>query len=322
MEGGAKFRTGMESGSWGISLLSYCRALFSVNALIWGGRKSWSQIPGTPRHIRGDPEIPADLSHNVPSLYQLLMANPKFKTLDHSSLKCLPLGGLPVPRRISRRSLERIIGTGKLLEVMGCPRHRRRLHVTHLKETRSSAPSACQCSTSILKLVDPANGNEVGVGEAGELWVKGPVVTVGYYKKPEETKNAFDADGYMHTGDVAVRTRTVSVTLVYRTKDMINISGFKVFSVKVEDVAHPASAIDMVATVGVRSGAARIRYAKAFVQLRPDIAETTKIRLKRDITSFAKEQLTLYEVLGIEFDRDQLPLTAVGKVDKKRLREQ
>ena len=122
-----------------------------------------------------------------------------------------------------------------------------------------------------VKLVDPTTGKEADIGQPGEICAKGPQVMVGYYKKPEETKHAIDKDGYMHTGDVAVMDNEGYLKIVDRTKDMIIVSGFKVFSVKVEDVLTQHPAIDMIATIGVpnpeRPGS---EIVKAFVQLKAE----------------------------------------------------
>ncbi len=110
--------------------------------------------------------------------------------------------------------------------------------------------------------------------------------------------------------------------VVDRTKDMIIVSGFKVFSVKVEGVMTEHPAIDMIATIGVpnpeRPGS---EIVKAFVQLKPEYAGQDKEALKKDILAFAKEKLTPYEVPKVIEFMDALPLTAVGKLDKKRLRK-
>ncbi len=122
------------------------------------------------------------------------------------------------------------------------------------------------------------------MGKPGELWVKGPMVMVGYYKKPDETKNAVDKDGYMHTGDVVVMDDEGYLRIVDRTKDMIIVGGFKVFSVKVEDVLSRHPAVDMVAMIGVpnpdRPGS---EFVKAFIQLTPEYAAGDRKAVKKDI---------------------------------------
>jgi long-chain acyl-CoA synthetase len=174
-----------------------------------------------------------------------------------------------------------------------------------------------------LKLVDPGTGQEVALGEPGEICVKGPQIMVGYYNKPEETKAAIDADGYMHTGDVAVQDADGFLEIVDRTKDMIIVGGFKVFSTKVEEVLTEHPAIEMIATIGIpnpdRPGS---ELVKAFVQRDPGYAfDGDEAALAEDIIGFAREKLAPYEVpKAVEF-RDELPLTTIGKLDKKQLRK-
>ena len=102
-----------------------------------------------------------------------------------------------------------------------------------------------------IRLVDPGTGREVAVGEPGEICVKGPQVMAGYYNNPDETRQVFDADGYLHTGDVAVQDEEGYLRIVDRTKDMIIVGGFKVFSKKVEEVLVEHPAIDMIAIIGL-----------------------------------------------------------------------
>ena len=258
---------------------------------------------------------------NVPSLFQLLIATPAFKTLDHSNLEACVTAASPFPEE-SQRELEAIVGKGKLIETYGMSETSPLTTMNPSKGKKKLGSIGLPFPNTDIKLLDPATKKEVGVGEPGEICVKGPMVMVGYYKKPEETKHAIDKDGYMHTGDVAVMDKEGYLKIVDRTKDMIIVGGFKVFSVKVEDVMSRHPAVDLVATVGVpnpeRPGS---EFVKAFVQLKPEHAAGDKEAVKKDIEKYAKEKLSPYEVpKAIEFI-DQLPLTAVGKIDKKRLRK-
>jgi long-chain acyl-CoA synthetase len=171
-------------------------------------------------------------------------------------------------------------------------------------------------------MVDPGTGEEVPVGEPGEICVKGPLVMQGYFNKPQETKNAVDEDGYMHTGDVGIMDEDGFIRIVDRTKDMIIVGGFKVFSSKVEDILANHPAIGMLALIGVdhpdRPGS---ELVKAYVQLDPEYSfDGNAEALKEKIIEFAKEKCSPYEVPKIIEIIDEMPLTAVGKIDKKVLR--
>ncbi len=258
---------------------------------------------------------------NVPSLYQLLMAEPKFKALDHSKLAACVSSASPFPKE-SQKELEEIVGKGKLIENYGMSETSPLIASNPSKGKKKLGSIGVPILNTDVRLVDPQTGKEAELGQPGEICVKGPQVMVGYYKKPDETKNAIDKDGYMHTGDVAIMDDEGYLKIVDRTKDMIIVSGFKVFSVKVEDVLTKHPAIDMIATIGVpnpeRPGS---EIVKAFVQLKPEYAQKDKEELKKDITSFAKAKLTPYEVPKVIEFMDALPLTAVGKLDKKKLRK-
>jgi long-chain acyl-CoA synthetase len=259
---------------------------------------------------------------NVPSLFQMLLANPRFKTLDHSRVECCICAAAPFPPE-SQKDLEDVVGKGKLLEVYG-------MTETALLTTMNPAAGKKKLGSiglplinTELKLVDPGTGAPVPLGEAGEICVRGPQVMVGYYKKPDEMARAIDKDGFMHTGDVAVMDADGYLRIVDRTKDMVIVSGFKVFSKKVEEVLAEHPAVDMVAIVGIanplRPGS---ELVKACIQKTPGFSfQGGDEALKADIVRFAKEKLAPYEVpKEIEF-LEALPLTTVGKIDKKQLRK-
>ncbi|MFX1444075.1 MAG: AMP-binding protein [Promethearchaeota archaeon] len=259
---------------------------------------------------------------NVPSLYQLLIKNPKFKAIDHSELGTCISAASPFPKE-SQEELEKIIGKGKLLELYG---------MTELSPVATMNPSIGKKKLGTvgmpiqnvdLKIVDPDTGKSVPLGEPGEIWVKGPLVMQGYYNKPEETKKSIDADGYMHTGDVGLMGEDGYIKIVDRTKDMIIVGGFKVFSSKVEDILAEHPAIGSIALIGEpnpdRPGS---EIVNAYIQLDPDYAyDGNEAALKESILNYAKDNCSPYEVPKKVHIMEELPLTAVGKVDKKVLRK-
>ena len=258
---------------------------------------------------------------NVPSLYQILINFRKFKRLDHSNLRYCISAAAPFPKE-SQEVLESIVGEGKLLELYG---------MTELSPVATMNPSIGKKKLGAvglpflnvdLKIVDPETNKVVQLGEPGEICVNGPLVMQGYYNKPEETAKAIDKDGYMHTGDVGIMDEDGYIRIVDRTKDMIIVGGYKVFSAKVEDalVKHPA--IGMVALIGIpnqdRPGS---EIVKAFIQINPDFEfDGNKEALKKDIIKFSKENLAPYEVPKLIEFSEELPLTVIGKIDKKVLR--
>jgi long-chain acyl-CoA synthetase len=317
---------GWEKGAWialsGFPFFHIAGIFFSANCIYLG----WPQIlipnPRDTDHICD--EIRKYKPHilvNVPSLYQMLIANPKFKTLDHSRLLFCMSAAAPFPEE-SQKILEQVVGEGKLIEVYGMTETSPLTTMNPSKGKKKLGSIGLPLINTDIHLADPATGEEVPRGVPGEICVKGPQVMVGYYRKPEETKKVFDAKGYLHTGDVAVQDEDGYLRIVDRTKDMIIIGGFKVFSKKVEDVLVQHPAIESVAMVGIpnpdRPGS---EVLKAFITVASGYAGAAdEEALKADIMKMAVEKLSPYEVPKMLEIRKELPLTAVGKVDKKVLR--
>ncbi|MBU0544063.1 MAG: AMP-binding protein [Proteobacteria bacterium] len=257
---------------------------------------------------------------NVPSLFQLLMANPKFKTLDYSGVDICMCGAAPFPEE-SQKEFEAIVGKGKLLEVYGMTETSPLTTMNPFKGRKKLGSIGLPLLNTDIKLLDTETGKEVALGQPGEICVKGPQIMVGYFNRPEETKKTIDADGYLHTGDVAVQDGEGYLKIVDRTKDMLIVGGFNVFSKKVEEVLTGHPAIEMIAIVGVpnpeRPGS---ELVKAFVMLTKEYQEKDKNETEKDILRFAREKIAPYEVPKIIEIRKELPLTAVGKLDKKVLR--
>lgn len=258
---------------------------------------------------------------NVPSLYQMLMMNPKFRELDHSELGICISAAAPFPRE-SQQELEAIIGEGKLLELYGMTETSPVATMNPSKGPKKLGTIGMPFLNVDCKLVDPGSDKEAALGEAGEICIKGPLVMQGYFNRPDETGIAIDSDGYMHTGDVGIMDEDGYIRIVDRTKDMINVGGFKVFSSKVEDALSKHPAIGVMALIGKdnpdRPGS---EIVKAYIQLDPDYGfDGDENGLRNEIIAFAKEKCAPYEVpKTIEFI-DEIPLTAVGKIDKKVLR--
>lgn len=259
---------------------------------------------------------------NVPSLFQMLMANPKFKQLDHSGIILCVSAASPFPKE-SQVEFESIVGKGKMLELYGMTETSPVSVMNPAIGEKKLGSVGMPFFNTDCKLLNTDTGEEVPIGEPGELCIKGPLVMQGYFNKPEETQKAIDADGYMHTGDVGIMDEDGYIKIVDRTKDMIIVGGFKVFSSKVEDVLSNHPAIDLLALIGVenpdRPGS---EFVKAFIQADPNYNfNGDKKALEDNIIAFAKEHCSAYEVPRFVEIVDEIPLTAVGKVDKKVLRK-
>ncbi len=298
--------------------------LFTCQNVIMLG---WSQVlipnPRDTNHIIKEmlkyrPSVLA----NVPTLYQMLLKNPNFKKIDKDMIDYVISAAAPFPKE-SQEILESVIGEGKLIELYGMTETSPLTIGNPSKGTKKLGYIGLPFPNVDFKLVDPDTGNEVPLGEPGEICVKGPMVMEGYYNKPEETKKAIDSDGFMHTGDMGMMEDDEYVKIVDRTKDMIIVGGYKVFSTKLEDTLTQHPAIGMVATIGVpnpdRPGSENV---KAFIQLDEDFKfDGNTEKLKEEIITFARENCSPYEVPKMIEFTDELPVTSVGKVDKKLLRE-
>ncbi len=297
--------------------------LFTCSNVIMLG---WSQIlipnPRDTNHmIKEMLKYRPNVLANVPTLYQLIIKNPKFKKIDKDMINYAISAAAPFPKE-SQEIFEGVIGKGKIIELYG---------MTETSPLTVGNPSRGKKKLGHIglpfpnvdfKLVETDTGNEVPLGEAGEICVKGPMVMEGYHNKPEETKKAIDSDGFMHTGDVGIMDEEGYVRIADRTKDMIIVGGYKVFSAKLEDTLTKHPAIEMVATIGIpnpdRPGS---ELVKAVIQVAPDYEYDNEESLKEEIIAFAKKECAPYEVPKIIEFTEELPLTVVGKVDKKLLRK-
>ena len=169
----------------------------------------------------------------------------------------------------------------------------------------------------LLKFIDVADPQrEVALGERGELCIKGPNVMKGYWKKPEETREAMTADGFFRTGDVGYMDEDGYLYIVDRTKDMLLVGGFNVYPRNIEEAIYQHPSVEEASVIGVPD-AYRGETPKAFVKLKAGAPPLTLDELK----AFLKDRLGKHEMIGALEVRDQLPKTAVGKISKKELRE-
>jgi long-chain acyl-CoA synthetase len=166
---------------------------------------------------------------------------------------------------------------------------------------------------TVVRVVDD-DGNELPPGEIGEFVTSGPQVVSGYWNKPEETEHAIPG-GQLHTGDVGLMDENGWFFLVDRKKDMINVSGYKVWPRDVEDALYGHEAVKEVAVVGVPDEY-RGETVKAFVSLKEG-----KSASDEELIAFCKEQMAAYKYpRQIEFV-EELPKTASGKVLRRELRD-
>jgi len=260
------------------------------------------------------------LMYNVPTLYMMLLKNRKFKKkIDFSSLMGCISGAAPFPTE-SIREFEEVVGKQKVIEGYGMTEASPGVTMNPLFGLKKIGYVGVPLPNTEIKLVNVSDRNkEVPLGEAGEIAIRGPQIFQGYWNKPKETENALQ-DGWFYSGDVGIMDEDGYIKIVDRTKDMIIVSGFKVFSVEVDDKMNEHPAIELCSTIGLpdpdRPGS---EIVKLYVLLKEgyEASEDTKA----EILKYAQDNLAKYKIPKIIEIVEELPLTAVGKVDKKVLRK-
>ena len=248
----------------------------------------------------------------VNTLYNGLLNTPGFDKLDFSKLKISNGGGMATQKAVAEKWLK-ITGC-TLSEGYGLSETSPTLTCNRADIEQFSGTIGLPVPSTWLSIRDD-DGNELPIGEAGEICAKGPQVMAGYWNRPDETAKVMTSDGYFRTGDIGVMSADGYTKIVDRKKDMILVSGFNVYPNEIEDVIASHPGVLECAVIGVtdaRSGEA----VKAFV-VKKDPALTAE-----DIIKYCATQLTNYKVpKQIEF-RTDLPKTNVGKILRRELRDE
>ncbi|MGD2270257.1 MAG: AMP-binding protein [Desulfobacterales bacterium] len=256
---------------------------------------------------------------NVPTIFLELLKRPKFRSLDFTGVDWFLSGAAPFPPEYIKE-FESVVGEGKLIEVLGMT-ETSPVHMSLPRYGKKKPGSVgIPLPDTEVKLIDPETGQIVPVGEPGELVVKGPqVFTLGYHNKPEESASTLK-DGWIFTGDICRMDPDGYFYVVDRVKDMVIVSGYKVFTRTVDDVLMEYPEVDIAATIGLpdpnRPGSEIVASA---VVLNPNI-EKTDI-LKEKITQYMRDKVAPYKVPKVIRFMDELPTSAVGKVLKRKLRD-
>ena len=247
------------------------------------------------------------------TLFVSLMASPRFKEVDFSELKLTISGGTALMEDTAKRWKE-FTGVG-ISEAYGLTECSPAVTMNPGDGLERMGTVGQAVPGTSLKCIDD-QGNEVAVGERGELCVRGPQVMKGYWKRPDASKDAFTEDGeWFRTGDVAIIDEDGFVSIVDRIKDMIIVSGFNVFPNEIEGVVSEHPMVENCAVIGVpddKSGEA----VKLFV-----VASDANLTVEA-LKQYCKEKLTGYKMpRHIEF-RDELPMTPVGKILRRELKDE
>jgi long-chain acyl-CoA synthetase len=246
------------------------------------------------------------------------MKVPAFRSIDFSKVEWFVSGASPFPAE-NIREFEDIVGKGKLMEVYGMTETTPLITAIPRFGKRKIGSVGVPMVDTDVKLIDLETGELVPVGKPGELACRGHQVMKGYHNKPEETAHAI-RDGWMHTGDIAEMDEEGYFSIVDRLKDMVSVSGFKVFTRELDDVLAKHPDIDLAASIGLpdpdRPGSERVGAA---IVLKPGIEKSEAEKEK--IIKYLRENVAPYKVpKTIEF-MDQLPMSGVGKILKRELRK-
>ena len=279
--------------------------LGGTNLLITNPR----DIPGFVKELA---KYPFTILTGVNTLFNALLHHPKFAAIDFSRVKVTLGGGAAVQKGVAER-WKKVTGLA-LMEGYGLTEASPVVTINPFNVHEYTGAIGLPLPSTEVAIRDD-DGNDVPLGERGELCVRGPQVMKGYHNQPEETANVFMPDGFLRTGDIVVMDEAGFIRVVDRKKDMILVSGFNVYPNEVEDVLTMHEGVVEAAAIGVpdeKTGEA----VKLFVVKR-DQSLTPK-----DIILYCREFLTGYKVPSqVEF-RSELPKTNVGKILRRELRDQ
>ncbi|MCG2608527.1 AMP-binding protein [Acinetobacter sp. SM34] len=246
----------------------------------------------------------------VNTLFNALVNNEEFKQLDHSKLKMAMGGGMAVLPSTAE-AWKRVTGTN-IIEGYGLSETSPVATANPPQSTEFSGTIGIPLPLTEVAILDD-DGNEVALGEQGEISIRGPQVMKGYWNRPDETEKVM-IHGFFRTGDIGVMDSRGYIKIVDRKKDMILVSGFNVYPSEIEEVISKHPKVLEVAAIGVpdeKSG----EVPKLFV-VKKDPSLTTE-----EVLAFAKENLTGYKrPRYVEF-MEELPKSNVGKILRKDLRK-
>lgn len=247
----------------------------------------------------------------VPSMYVVLIEAAK-TNIKFSNLRLAISGGAALPVEIFRQTKEML--NIPLIEGYGLSEASPVVSLNPVEGVQKEGSIGLPVKGVECKIVDK-NGNEVPLGEAGELIVKGDNVMVGYYKQDEQTKEALK-NGWLYTGDMAKFDEDGYLYIVDRKKDLVIVGGLNVYPREVEEAIYKFPKVKEAAVVGI-ADKLRGEYVKAFVVLKD--GETCH---SKELLRFLKEKIAQYKLpREIEFISD-LPKNATGKILKRVLKEQ
>ena len=249
----------------------------------------------------------------VNTLFNALIEHPRFARLDFSSMHLTLGGGMAVQATVAQRWLD---VTGRpIAQAYGLTETSPAVTINPLDETRFTGSIGLPVPSTEVELRDD-HQHTMGIHEPGEICVRGPQVSPGYWNRPDETARAFDDDGFFRTGDMGVMDERGYITLLDRKKDMILVSGFNVYPNEVEAAAVQHPDILEAAAVGVPSERSGETVRLIVVRRNPSSLDEAAV------IAHCRTLLAAYKVPHEVVFRDELPRSAVGKILRRALRDE
>ncbi|HHF7365511.1 TPA: AMP-binding protein [Legionella bozemanae] len=247
----------------------------------------------------------------VNTLFNGLLNQPKFKEVDFSNLKISLAGGMALQKSVALKWRE--VTKTPVLEAYGLTETSPAAIMNPMNLTEYNGSIGVPIpSTDVIILDD--DEHEVPIGTSGEICIKGPQVTPGYWKRPDETALVFTKNGYLKTGDIGKMDEEGFIYLVDRKKDMLLVSGFNVYPNEVEQVIAMHPGVLEVGVVGVFDKESGERVKACIVKKDPTLTE-------EQVIAYCREHLTAYKVPRVVEFYDELPKTNVGKILRRALKD-
>jgi len=257
-------------------------------------------------------KYPFTIIIGVNTLYRALLDAPEFADVDTSALKLTSAGGMAVQRVVAERWKQRTGVT--IIEGYGLTETSPVVISNPLDIEEWTGAIGIPVPSTEVAILDDGN-NDLAVGEVGEICVRGPQVMPRYWNRPDETEKAFTGEGWFRTGDLGYMDERGYFRITDRKKDMIVVSGFKVFPNQIEDVVALHPGVAEVAAIGApdeKSG-----EVVKIVVVKKDAALT-----EQDLLEHCRKHLTGYKMPRIvEFHSEPLPKSNIGKILRRKLRD-
>jgi long-chain acyl-CoA synthetase len=249
----------------------------------------------------------------VNTLFNALLKNEAFRKSDFTPLKLVLGGGMAV-QQVVADDWKQSTGVA-ICQAYGMTETSPAICINPTVNPEFNGSVGLPVPDTLVSVRD-TDGKEVAIGERGELWVKGPQVMQGYWKREEENKKALTPDGWLRTGDVVVMNEAGFITIVDRLKDIIVVSGFKVYPAEIENCIRSIEGVVEVAVVGIPCHI-KGEEVKAFV-----VKHNPNKPTADEIRAYCKKKLAGYKVPNQVTFVPELPKSNVGKILKRELRRE